>query len=296
MKELIQVKGNTYYMPGFAKIGVVRTEENKAVLIDSGADENSGRLVLEALTERGWTLDAIYNTHSHADHIGGNAYLQQRTGCRIYAPDLENDFVNHTILETAYFYGGFPPMSLRRKIFFADSSHAEVLTEEVLPKGWEIIPLPGHWFNMVGFRTQDDVVFLADLVLSEKTMKSRSKIPYLVDAGAYLQTLEDAKQLKAAFFVPGHTDPAEDITELLQKNIDKIHEIEASLLRILEQPRTVDEILREVFREYRLFMDLAQYVLIGSTVRSYLAWLEAAGKIRYFAKDNMLYWVCTGKE
>ena len=88
MKELIQVKGNTYYKPGFAKIGVVRMVGDKAVLIDSGADENSGRLVLEALTDRGWTLDAIYNTHSHADHIGGNAYLQQQTGCRIYAPDL----------------------------------------------------------------------------------------------------------------------------------------------------------------------------------------------------------------
>ena len=296
MKELIQVKGNTYYMPGFAKIGVVRTEENKAVLIDSGADENSGRLVLEALTERGWTLDAIYNTHSHADHIGGNAYLQQQTGCRIYAPDLENDFVNHTILETAYFYGGFPPMSLRRKIFFADPSCAKVLTEEVIPEGWEIIPLPGHWFNMVGFRTADDVVFLADLVLSEKAMKGRSKIPYLVDAGAYLNTLEQAKSLTAVLFVPRHAEPSADIMDLLQKNIDKIHEIETCLLKILEQPRTVDEILREVFREYRLFMDLAQYVLIGSTVRSYLAWLEAAGKIRYFAKDNMLYWVCTGKE
>lgn len=296
MEELIQLNGNTYYLSGISKIGVVRTGEDKAVLIDTGLDDRDGERALRALTEHGWTLEAIFNTHSHADHIGGNAYLQKQTGCRIFAPDLECDFVNHTILETSYFYGGFPPLSLRRQVFMAEPSRTEVLTEEVLPEGWEILPLPGHWFNMVGFRTADDVVFLADLVLSEKAMKGRSKIPYLVDAGAYLNTLEQAKSLTAVLFVPGHAEPSADIMDLLQKNIDKIHEIETCLLKILEQPRTVDEILREVFREYRLFMDLAQYVLIGSTVRSYLAWLEAAGKIRYFAKDNMLYWVCTGKE
>ena len=42
-------------------------------------------------------------------------------------------------------------------------------------------------------------------------------------------------------------------------------------------------------------MDLAQYVLIGSTIRSYLAWLEADGKIRYISRDNMLLWVRTAK-
>ena len=29
-------------------------------------------------------------------------------------------------------------------------------------KGFELLPLPGHFFDMVGFRTPDDVVYLAD--------------------------------------------------------------------------------------------------------------------------------------
>ncbi|MCR5135312.1 MAG: MBL fold metallo-hydrolase [Clostridiales bacterium] len=293
MEELIQAKGNSYYLPGITKIGVVKTAEDKAVLIDSGLDDDDGARALRALTERGWTLEAVFNTHSHADHIGGNAYLQKETGCPIFVPDLECDFVNHPILETSFFYGGFPPLGLRRQVFLAEESRAFPLRADVLPSGWEILPLPGHWFNMAGFRTADDVVYLADLLVSEQAMQRRSKIPYLVDAGAYLDTLERVRHMEAAVFVPGHADAMTDINGLVQKNIDKIYEIRNCLLDILGEPLTVDQILQRVFKEYGLLMDLAQYVLIGSTIRSYLAWLEAGGMIRYISRDDQLLWVRT---
>ena len=43
----------------------------------------------------------------------------------------------------------------------AQESDAQELTKESLPEGFEIIPLPGHFFDMVGFRTPDDVVYTA---------------------------------------------------------------------------------------------------------------------------------------
>jgi hydroxyacylglutathione hydrolase len=36
-----------------------------------------------ALSERGWTLDYILNTHHHFDHAGGNLALKAKTGCVI---------------------------------------------------------------------------------------------------------------------------------------------------------------------------------------------------------------------
>lgn len=45
--------------------------------------------VLAALAERGWTLTAIWNTHWHPDHTGGNAALKAATGCTVIAPAAE---------------------------------------------------------------------------------------------------------------------------------------------------------------------------------------------------------------
>jgi hydroxyacylglutathione hydrolase len=41
--------------------------------------------VLNILDKNNWRLDAIFNTHHHGDHIGGNLKLKQVTGCKIYA-------------------------------------------------------------------------------------------------------------------------------------------------------------------------------------------------------------------
>ncbi|MFV1920824.1 hydroxyacylglutathione hydrolase [Sphingomonas sp. MJ1 (PH-R8)] len=45
--------------------------------------------VLAALAERGWTLTAIWNTHWHGDHTGGNAGLKEATGVPVFAPAAE---------------------------------------------------------------------------------------------------------------------------------------------------------------------------------------------------------------
>ena len=84
MYELIAVTENSCYIQSPAKIGLVRLGDTDEVcLIDSGNDKDAGRKVRQILDAHGWKLKAIYNTHSNADHIGGNKYLQGQTGCRI---------------------------------------------------------------------------------------------------------------------------------------------------------------------------------------------------------------------
>ena len=80
MYELIQVSERSYYIQSPAKIGLVRLDRQDVCLIDSGNDKDAGRKVRRLLDANGWRLTAIYNTHSNADHIGGNRYLQGQTG------------------------------------------------------------------------------------------------------------------------------------------------------------------------------------------------------------------------
>ena len=289
MYELNQVSTNSYFVQSPAKIGIVKLSDKDVCLIDSGSDKDAGRKVRQILDTNNWRLTAIFNTHSNADHIGGNKYLQDQTGCKIYAPGIECDFTNHTILEPSFLYGGFPPKDLRHKFLMAQESNAEYLTEDVLPKGMSVIPLPGHFFDMVGFRDMDDVVYLADCLLSKETLE-KYQIGFIYDVSTYLDTLEMVKNLKAKIFVPAHAEVTDDIAPLAQMNIDKVHEIADGILEICKKPMIFEKALQQLFNNYGLKMNFEQYVLVGSTVRSYLSWLKDTGRIGVIFENGQLLW------
>ncbi|MCI8943754.1 MAG: MBL fold metallo-hydrolase [Oscillospiraceae bacterium] len=289
MYELIPLSQRSCYIQSPAKIGLVRLEGPEVCLIDSGSDKDAGRRVRQHLDANGWRLTAIYNTHSNADHIGGNKYLQGQTGCRIYAPGIECAFTRHPVLEPSFLYGGYPCKEMRHKFLMAQESDALELTAECLPEGLESIPLPGHFFDMVGFRTEDGVVYLADCLSSRETL-DKYQIGFLYDVAAYLETLERVKAMEAKWFVPAHAEVSEDVSALAQYNIDKVLEIAEKITGICQGPLCFEAILQRLFSAYGLTMNFQQYVLVGSTVRSYLAWLKDGGRLEALFEDNMLLW------
>lgn len=289
MYELIQVSANTYYIQSPAKIGLYRLSEQDVCLIDSGNDKDAGRRVKKLLDANGWRLTAIYNTHSNADHIGGNKYLQAQTGCKIYAPGIECCFTRHPVLEPAFLYGGCPCKDLRHKFLLAQESDARPLTEEALPAGFSRIGLPGHFFEMAGYRTPDDVVFLADCLSSEQTLEKYG-IPFVYDVAAYLDTLERVQGMEAALFVPAHAEATADIAPLARANMAQVHRVAGTILDLCRTPLCFEEILQGLFSAFALAMDFEQYVLVGSTVRSYLSWLKDTGRLTARFEDNRLLW------
>ena len=52
-------------------------------------DPGEAAPVLAALDERGWRADAVWNTHWHPDHTGGNAEVKSATGAPITGPGAE---------------------------------------------------------------------------------------------------------------------------------------------------------------------------------------------------------------
>ena len=289
MYELIQVSERDYYIQSPAKIGLIKLNDDEVCLIDSGNDKDAGRKIRQILNANGWRLTAIYNTHSNADHIGGNQYLQKQTGCKIYAPGIDCAFTRHPILEPSFLYGGFPCKDLRHKFLMAQESDAQDLTSDVLPDGFQMIPLPGHFFDMVGFRTPDDTVYLADCLSSRETLE-KYQIGFIYDVAAYLKTLEMVKGMQAKMFIPAHAAACEEIATLAQYNINKVMEIAEKIVDICEQPLCFELILQKIFADYGLDMTFEQYVLVGSTVRSYLAWLKNTNRLNGFFENNMLLW------
>lgn len=171
----------------------------------------------------------------------------------------------------------------------AQESNAEYLTKDNLPSGIEMIPLPGHFFDMAGFRTPDDVIYLADCLSSKETL-DKYQIGFIYDVSAYVSTLEMVKSLKAKYFVPAHAATTQEIETLAQYNIDKVLEIADKITCICREPLCFEVILQKLFANYGLTMSFEQYVLVGSTVRSYLTWLKDAGRLNVVFENNMLLW------
>ena len=142
---------------------------------------------------------------------------------------------------------------------------------------------------MVGFRTPDNVVYLADCLSSRETL-DKYRIGFIYDIGAYISTLETVKTMQADMFVPAHAAATEDIAELAQYNIDKVLEVADRIVELCAVPINFEAILQQLFTEYGLAMTFEQYVLVGSTVRSYLAWLKDQGRLAVKFENNMMLW------
>lgn len=286
--ELIQAGEKTYYIKNPTNIGIYKINDTEVYLIDTGNDKDAGKKILKITNAQGWTVKGIITTHSNADHIGGNKLIQDRTNCPIYALGIEKSFTEFPILEPSYLYGGYPFKDLRNKFLLAKESIVTAIDNN-LPKGLTYFSLKGHYFDMLGIKTDDDVYFLADSLFSEETI-TKYHLFVIYDVKEYLNTLDYLSTLNGKLFIPSHCEATTDISSLIELNRKKVLEISNKIYSLCEKESTFEDILKQIFDDYDLTMNPNQYVLIGSTIRSYLSYLYDSEKITYEFKDNKMYW------
>ena len=289
MYELIQAGENTFYIDCPAKVGIYRLPGGSVILIDSGNDRDAGKKILNIINENHWTLNAIINTHANADHIGGNKLLSGKTGCAIYAHGIERVFCEFPVLAPAFLFGGFPVRGLRHKFLLAEPSPARDTAELVLPPNMELFPLPGHYFDMIGIKTPDDVYFMGDCGSGEAVFE-KYHLSFIYDVAEYLKTLDAIEKMRGKLFVPAHVAAAESMAPLARINREKVFEIIGHIKRLCKKPAAFEEILKGLFDTYGLKMDITQYALAGSTVKSYLSYLADTGGIEMETANNYLLW------
>ena len=288
MYELIKVTDRTYYIECPAKMGLY-LDDDGAILIDSGGDKDAGRKVIRHLEEQGGTLKAIINTHSNADHIGGNKILMDRLGVPAYTTRAEGAINEYPQLEPSFLYGGYPWKDLRHKQLMAKPTPYLDIDDFDMPEGMEYFRLPGHFIDMIGIRTPDDVCFMADCVSAPEILE-KYHVGFIYDVKAYLETLDMIEGLEGRSFVPAHAPECSDMKELARVNREKVSEVAELVYDLCKEKKTPDELIKCVFDHYSLAMNAAQYVLVGSTIRSYASYLADAGRLKCDFEDNRFGW------
>ncbi len=278
--EFNNIKGNTWVAEGPVNIGAY-VKDNSAVLIDSGNDSSSGRKVLRLAEEKGWKIRLIINTHFHADHVGGNAFIQKRTGCRIAASARETPFIIMPEMEPEILWSGKAPKTLCSKFLQAEPSDVAITAEpDSTIDGWElrIVPLPGHAHGQIGVLTPDSVFFAADSVISERILEKYG-IPFTADYCKAIETLDMLEKFSADLFVPSHGDISKDITSSVKANRRCLTTLREEILKICEIPSTCDDIVGRLAANHGLDMNISQYVLIRSTAAAILSPLIDSGEL-----------------
>ncbi len=268
MFQLHHLKGNTYYYKAYTNVGVYLLENNEVILIDACDHKRMVRGLDRILEENGWRVNTIISTHCHVDHICGNRFFQDKYNCRILSTKLEQGFIAYPDLEPKFYYSGIDTDKTKNPFFLIEPSESEVINADNTPSGFEIIPLPGHSFEMIGVRTPDNVLFLADAVLSKKTV-DEYKLPFFYDVNASIDTLEKIKKMKADFFVPSHNEVLTEITELCEHNIIAMKNIKELVFEICEG-RSFDDMFCVLMDKLSLSIKTEKYPMYSLMLRNYL--------------------------
>jgi glyoxylase-like metal-dependent hydrolase (beta-lactamase superfamily II) len=281
------------FVPGAVNVGVIKSG-GEAAVVDTGLDKDSGRAIRKALEDEGLTLKAIINTHSHADHYGGNDYLTRNLGAEVYAPEVEAGIIANPILEPLYlFHGAAPIGSLRNRFVMAKPSPVHHVLQPgkatIIGRELEIVPLPGHSPNQVGVLA-DGVLFCADTVFSERVI-DKYRVPVVQDVGSHLETLKRLMNTRHGLYMPSHTEPVGDIRPLAQLNLDATNRILEDVYGALAELKTSEQVQAELCTLYGLDLDVVQqYYLVHTTVMAYLSHLHETKRIKAELKGNNLYW------
>lgn len=293
--QLQHVLNNVYYLPGASNIGLVIGEGQQALLIDTGVGERSGRQLLQLLEERGLHLVAILNTHGHGDHVGGNAYLVEHTGARVYAPLHDGIVLRYPVWGTLCTFGGAEPIVELSVPRFAPHSCAVDVTVsegevEVAGVRVQVVPLPGHTGTHTGYIV-DNVFFIGDILAGAAEL-ANAPVSYAYSITKRLASLEKLRHYSCAYYVLGHGAVERDIGPLIERNIAQLNDVIEFIKNVLARGGAeANELLLAVCAHYGITIrNVREYYMLYPTLHAFLSHLNNCGEIAHSMENNRLLW------
>ncbi len=209
---------------------VVFVGSERTAIVDTGYCTHGAQtlaLVRHLLKDR--PLDAIYNTHLHSDHCGGNAILQTYyPAVRTHVPVAEFPRVN----QWSRMKASFEATGQQCEPFHAEEA---VRPGDILRLGdldWQALYAPGHHpYCYLPYNEEHGILMSAD-ALWEKGFGV--VFPALDGPGGFRETratLDMIDDLRPKIVIPGHGRPFTDVGQALKEAYSRIAYLEADPVR-----------------------------------------------------------------
>ncbi len=210
---------------------IVFFEGDEAALIDSGYVTHAAQTVdLLQHVLAGRRLTRLLNTHSHSDHIGGNAAVSAAFGCRVIVPAG----IDATIAEWNEEALLLSPLGQSATRF----RHDETITAgcEVTLGGltWRTIAVPGHDMDALAFHNAEHRLLISGDALWQNGFGVifSELLGHPEDAGglpAARQTLDTLARLPIDVVIPGHGSPFADVDAAFARAYRKLAAFEEDI-------------------------------------------------------------------
>jgi glyoxylase-like metal-dependent hydrolase (beta-lactamase superfamily II) len=188
----------------------------RPVLVDTGYIGDFSR-TQELLEELGTDLSAVHlivNTHTHCDHIGGNAIIQEMSGCEIALHPIGKHFIDsRDDWSTWWRY-------FAQEARFFECTHSIRDGDSVLigPYEFSAIHTPGHAADgIVLYHSPSKILLSSDALWKDDMAVLNLRIEGSATLFAHEETLEKISRLDVKRVFPGHGPPFSDCRAAVAK-------------------------------------------------------------------------------
>lgn len=210
---------------------IVFLEGEQAALVDSGYVTHAAQTL--ALLERvldGRRLTRLINTHSHSDHIGGNAAVQASFQCHVTVPQG----IAATIAEWDEAALLLSPLGQRAARFTHDATYAAGDEFVLGDLAWQALAVPGHDMDALAlYNPEKRLLISGDALWHDGFGVIFAELLGHPDGlRATRETLEMLGTLSLDAVIPGHGAPFADVPEALERAFRRLAAFEQNVERL----------------------------------------------------------------